>query len=80
VDAGENGGDDLVPEGEQRRDGAGGLPGDVVAAGPAGFDDEAFAAQFAQVVGGLPDGVVVLGLAGERVDFGREVGDGEPVG
>ncbi len=55
-------------------------PGDVVAAGRAGFDDEVFAAQFAQVVGGLPDGVVVLALAGERVDFGREVGDGEPVG
>ncbi len=45
VDAGEDRGDDLVAQGEQRRDGAGGLPGDVVAAGRAGFDDEVFAAR-----------------------------------
>jgi len=65
--------------GEQGGDGAGGLAGHVVAVASAGFDHEAFAAQFAQLVGGLPDGVVVLALAGERLDFGREVGDGEPV-
>jgi len=80
ADAGEDRGDDLVAEGEQRGDGAGGSAGHLVAVAPAGFDDEVFGAQFAQVVGGLPDAVVLLGLAGERSDLGGEVGDGEPVG
>ena len=33
---------------------------DVVAAGPAGFVDEVFAAELAQVVGGLAGGVSVV--------------------
>src|SRR4051812_26098866 len=36
------------------------------------------AAELAEVVGGLAGGVVVVGEKG--VDFGGEVGDGEPVG
>ena len=44
---GEDGRDDVVAEGEERGDGAGGVGGDVVAPGPIGFDDELFAAQFA---------------------------------
>ena len=51
---------------------------EVVAAGPAGFGDQLFAAEFAQVVGGLPDGVA--GVAGHGVDLGGELGDGEAVG
>jgi hypothetical protein len=46
-DAGDEGRDDFVAEGEQRGDGACGGLGDVVAAGAAGFDDELFAAEFA---------------------------------
>ena len=57
ADAGEDRGDDLVAEGEQGGDGARGAGRDVVAAGPAGFVDELFAAELAQVVGGLADGV-----------------------
>lgn len=49
ADAGEDRCDDLVA---QVGDGAGGLAGYPVAVGPGGFDDELFAAQFAQVVGG----------------------------
>ena len=57
ADAGEDGRDDLVAQGEQRGDGArGGCP-DAVAARPSGFVDELLAAQFAQVVAGLADGV-----------------------
>ena len=47
ADAGEDRGDDVVAEGEQRGDGAGGVAGYLVAAGAAGFDDELFAAQLA---------------------------------
>jgi hypothetical protein len=45
--------------------GAGGRSGHLIAAGPVGFDDEVFAAELAQVVGGLSDGVLVLVLSGE---------------
>ena len=54
---GEDRGDDLVAQGEQGGDGARGRGRDVVAAGSAGFVDELFAPQFAQVVGRLADGV-----------------------
>ena len=60
ADAGEDRGDNVVAEGEQRADGAGGVWRDVVAAGSAGFVDELLAAELAQVVGGLPGGVAVL--------------------
>jgi hypothetical protein len=45
ADAGEDGGDDLVAQGEQGGDGARGQGRDVVAAGPPEFGDQAFAAQ-----------------------------------
>ena len=77
ADTGEDRGDDLVAKREQGGDGAGGVAGHVVAAGAAGFDDEVFAAELAEVVGGLAGGVV--GRA-DGVDLGGEVGDGEPVG
>jgi hypothetical protein len=51
---------------------------DVVVACPAGFVDEVFAAEFAQVVGGLADGVA--GVPGHGVDFAGEVFDGETAG
>jgi hypothetical protein len=62
ADPGEDRRDDVVAEGEQGADGAGGVWRDVAAAGPAGFVDELLAAEFAQVVCGLPDGAA--GLAG----------------
>jgi pimeloyl-ACP methyl ester carboxylesterase len=48
----------------------------VVAAGPAEFADQAFAAQLAQVISGLTGGVVLL--SGHGADLGGQVGDGEP--
>src|SRR5437588_2426636 len=47
LDTGQNRGDDVVPEGEQRRYGPGGRAGQVVAPGSAGFADELLAAEFA---------------------------------
>jgi hypothetical protein len=44
ADPGQDGGDDLVAEGEQGGDGAGGVGRDVVAAGAAGFGGQALAA------------------------------------
>jgi len=44
ADAGEDGGDDLVTQGEQGRDGARGQGRDVVAAGPPEPGDQTFAA------------------------------------
>jgi hypothetical protein len=67
ADAGEDRADHLFAQGEQGGDGAGGFGGQVVAAGPAGFDDQVFAAQLAQVVGRLTGGVVGAGLRGSRV-------------
>ena len=55
--AGGDRGDDLVAEGEQGGDGARSRGRDVVAAGSAGFVDELFPPQFAQVVARLADGV-----------------------
>ena len=52
---------------------------DVVAAGSAGFVDELFAPQLAQVVAGLADGVAAVIDTGEGVHLGGELGDGEPV-
>ncbi|MGH4008590.1 MAG: hypothetical protein ACRDTH_10630 [Pseudonocardiaceae bacterium] len=49
--------------------------GELVAAGSAGFDDKFFAAEFAQVVGGVADGV-----SGDRVHLGDQIGDGEAAG
>ena len=49
--------------------------GDVVAAGRAGLDDQALAAELAQVVGALADRVA--GLPGHLPDPGGELGDGE---
>ena len=42
ADSGQDRGDDVVAEGEQGGDGAGGVEWHVVAAGPAGFDDRCF--------------------------------------
>src|SRR5208282_3425147 len=53
LDAGQDRGDDVVAEGEQRRYGPGGRAGQIVAAGARGFADELLAAEFAQIVGGL---------------------------
>ena len=55
ADAGEDRCEDLLAQGQQGGDGARGLRFQVVAAGPAGFGDEVLAAEFAQVVGGLPE-------------------------
>ena len=77
---GEDRGDDLIAEGEQGGDRAcGGCP-DVVAAASAGFVDELFAPQLAQVVAGLADGVAAVIGAGEGVHLGGEIGDGEAAG
>ena len=68
----------MFAKGEQGGDGAGGVGRDVVAAAAYGFVDEVVAAEFAQVVGGLAGGVVVV--SGEVVHLVGQVGDGEPVG
>src|SRR5271165_7649663 len=47
LDAGQDRGDDVVPEGEQRRYGPGGRAGQVVAPGARGFADELLAPEFA---------------------------------
>jgi hypothetical protein len=52
----------------------------VAAAGSAGFGDELLAAQLAEVVGALPNGVVAFGLPGEGAHLGGELGDGEAGG
>ena len=78
ADPGHDRGDNVVPEGEQGGDGAGGLRRDVVAAGPAGFANELLAAEFTQVVSGLPGGVAVL--AGDQPDACGVLSDGEPAG
>jgi hypothetical protein len=75
ADPGQDRGDDVVAQGQQGGDGAGGVWRDVVAAGPAGFGDELLAAEFTQVVGGLPGGVAVV--PGEVADLGGVLGDGE---
>jgi hypothetical protein len=77
---GEDRGDDLVAQGEQGGDGARGRGRDVVAAGSAGFIDEVFAPQLAQVVAGLADGAAAVIDTGEGVHLGGERGDGQPVG
>ena len=52
VDAGEDRGDNVVPEGEQGGYCPGGRAGQIVAAGAREFADELLAAEFAQIVGG----------------------------
>ena len=47
ADTGDDGRVDLVAQGEEGGDGAGGIGWDVVAAGPAGFVDEVFPADLA---------------------------------
>ena len=76
ADTGQDQGDDLLAEGQRGRDGAGRIVGDVVAPGPAGFGDQLFAAELAQVVGALAGGVVGAGPPGRGVDLGGEGGDG----
>src|SRR5205807_1784528 len=76
ADPGKDRGDDVIAEGEQGADGAGGGWRDVVAAGPAGFVHELLAAELFQVVGGLPGGVAVV--AGDLPDPGGVLGGGEP--
>jgi hypothetical protein len=48
----------------------------VVAAGPPGFVHELLAAELAQVISRLPDGIAVV--AGDLPDPGGMLGDGEP--
>jgi len=67
ADTGEDGADDLVAEREQGGDRAGCGGWAVVAVRAAGFDQEVFSPELAQVVGGLASGVV--GVSGDRVDF-----------
>ena len=50
----------------------------MVVAATSTFGEEVAASELAEVVGGLADGVV--GVAFDGVDFGDEIGDGEPVG
>jgi hypothetical protein len=52
----------------------------MVAARVAGLDDEVLAAQLAQVVGRLADGVVGAALAGRGADLRCELGDAEAAG
>ena len=80
LDAGQDRGDDVVPEGEQGRYGPGSRAGQIVAAGARGFGDELLAAEFAQIVGGLAGVVGGVVLPGHGVDFGGHIGHGEPVG
>ena len=75
ADAGQDGCDDVVAQCQESGDGAGCWCGDLVAVGSTGFDDEFFTAEFAQVVGGVTNGVV--GVPGDRVHPGGHVGDGE---
>jgi hypothetical protein len=74
-DAGDDRGYDLITQDEQRSDGPGLLRRDVVAARAAGFDDQVLAAQLAQIVSGLADGVA--GQAGDVLDRGGVLGDSE---
>src|SRR6266571_1880781 len=76
ADAGEDGGDDLITQGEQGSDGARGRARDVVAAGSPELGDQAFAAQLPQVISGLAGSVILL--SGHGADLGGQVGDGEP--
>jgi hypothetical protein len=76
ADSGQDRGDDMMAEGEQGADSAGGGWRDVVAAGPAGFVHELLAAELAQVISRLPDGIAVV--AGDLPDPGCMLGDGEP--
>jgi hypothetical protein len=76
ADPGQDRCDDVVAEGEQRGDDAGAVRRDVVAAGPAGFVRELPAAELAQVVSRLPDGIAVV--PGGLADPGGVLGDGEP--
>jgi len=76
AEAGEDRRDDLVAEGGDARNDAGRFRADAVTAGASGLLDEIFAAEFPQIVGGLPDGVVVLGLPGEIAGFLGEVARG----
>ena len=55
ADTGEDGGDDVIAQGEDGDDGSGRLGVDVVAAAAARFVDEVVAAEFAEVVGGLAE-------------------------
>src|SRR6266567_6529988 len=78
ADTGDERGDDLVAEGEKRRDRAGGAGRDAVTACVPGLDGQVLAPQLAQVVAALADGVA--GLPAEPADCGGELCDGEPVG
>ena len=60
ADSGQDRGDNVVAEGKQGADGAGGGWRDMVAAGPAGFIHGLFAAELAQVISRLPDGIAVV--------------------
>ena len=66
----EDRGDDLIAQGEQGGNGSRGQRRDDVAAGSAGFVDELFAAQLAQVVAGLAEAVAGVVVSGEGVHLG----------
>src|SRR5262249_34399741 len=78
ADASQDRGDDLVAEGEQSGDGAGGAWTQVVGAVSAGLVDQLLAADLSQVVGGLWERVG--GRAGHGADLGGQLPDGEPAG
>ena len=73
AETGQDGSDDVIAQGDETGDGPCGVGWDVVAVGAADLGDEVLGAQLAQVVGGLTDGVVVVGLIGHRVHLGGEV-------
>ena len=80
ADSSEERRDDLLAEGQQRHHAAGRLGRDLVAAGPAGLDDEALAAELPKVVGGLPGAVTAVVLAGQGLNLVGELRDGEASG
>ncbi len=78
ADSGDDRGDDLVTQDEERGDGAGGVRRDLVAARVPRLDGQVLAAHLAEIIGRLADGVA--GHPGHPPDRGGMLGDGEPAG
>jgi len=78
ANAGQDGGDDLVAKDKDSGDGASRFGWYVIAPSVCGLGHEMVAAEFAQVVGGLADGVVGQGADG--VNFGARSATVNPPG